>query len=327
MNPLITVIMPIYKVENYIDRAIQSVLAQTYQNLEIILVDDGSPDRCGEICDAYAQEDARIRVIHKENGGLSDARNAGLDVMRGEYVAFVDSDDYIAPFFIEQLYEAAVSTESDVAICQYAVVSKNDMSECDEKLHEANKEQYQVYDRRQSLMNLYDFNHEDATYFIVAWNKLYAAYLWEGVRYPKGKIHEDEGCTYLILEKIQKSVYVKCPMYGYFSAPDSITRADFNMKRLDWFDALDTRINHFRDKGDEQMAAAAIRARADGAIHYYYDLVKAFPKEKAQAKRLKVCVKEALQTNGIEATLSGRGKLGYRLFLVSPWLYRKISGC
>lgn len=327
MQPLISVIMPIYNVQKYIDRAIVSVQQQTYQNLEIILVDDGSPDLCGEICDAYAKKDSRIKVIHKENGGLSDARNAGLDIMQGQYVAFVDSDDYIAPFFIQALYDALMATQSDVSLCKYAVVTADDMSECDAKLADANSDDYIVYDKRESLFNLYDNHHEDATYFIVAWNKLYKAELWRKVRYPKGKVHEDEGCTYLILDQIAKSVYIKKPMYAYYSAPDSITRATFNMKRLDWMDALDARIAYFEKKDDAEMVAAAKRARADGAIHYYYPLVKAFPTEKEQAKRLKGYVKNALVSEGMDGELTAKSKVGYRLFLLSPALYKKISGC
>ena len=327
MDPLISVILPIYNVENYIERAIESVLRQTYQNLEIILVDDGSPDRCGEICDAYARRDARIKVIHKPNGGLSDARNAGLDVMKGAYVAFVDSDDYIAPFFIEALYQALVETGSDVSLCRYAVVTQPDMSECETKLANADSRDYVVYDRKQTLLNLYDAHHEDATYFIVAWNKLYAANLWKTVRFPKGKVHEDEGCTYLIFDQIRRSVYVKQPMYGYFSAPDSITRAAFNMKRLDWFDALDDRIIYFKQKGDAEHVAAAMRARADGAVHYYYQLVDAFPKETEQAKRLQGYVKAALSGRHMEQEISKKARIGYRLFLHAPALYRRLTGC
>lgn len=126
---LITVIVPVYKVEAYLERAILSVLNQTYQNLQIILVDDGSPDNCGSICDAYEKKDSRIRVIHKKNGGLSDARNAGLEAAEGDYIAFLDSDDFIAPFFLETLMEALLSTGSDVALCPYQVVKESGMTE------------------------------------------------------------------------------------------------------------------------------------------------------------------------------------------------------
>ena len=122
-EPLISIIVPIYKVEDYLDRCIQSILNQSYKNIEIILVDDGSPDRCGSICDAYALTDSRVKVIHKENGGLSDARNAGLEVVNGSLIGFVDSDDLIHPRMYELMLNALTSTHSDISICYYTAFS------------------------------------------------------------------------------------------------------------------------------------------------------------------------------------------------------------
>lgn len=122
---LVSIIIPIYKVEQYLIDCIQSVCSQTYKNIEIILVDDGSPDNCGKICDDYAKMDKRISVIHKENGGLSDARNKGIDIARGDYITFVDSDDYVETTFIEDLYNAIEKTNSDISICNINVVDEN----------------------------------------------------------------------------------------------------------------------------------------------------------------------------------------------------------
>ena len=116
-KPLISVIVPVYKVEKYLERCVKSICAQTYQNLEIVLVDDGSPDQCGEMCDMFAKQDSRIRVVHKENGGLSDARNAGLDVMTGDYVGFVDSDDWIEPDMYQVLYERLIKEKAEISCC------------------------------------------------------------------------------------------------------------------------------------------------------------------------------------------------------------------
>ena len=202
--------LPIYKVEPYLRRAIDSIIKQSYSNLEIILVDDGSPDKCGEICDEYGLLDDRIKVIHKENGGLSDARNAGLDIAAGEYIAFVDSDDYIAGDYVETLLAALNEHDADVAMCAYAVTSS---LEYDGSIFEAGHDDdkkrdgaIEVCSREELLKNLYDANHCDATYFIVAWNKLYKASLWEGIRFPKGKIHEDEATTYKIYDKAAKEI-------------------------------------------------------------------------------------------------------------------------
>lgn len=255
MEQCVSVIVPIYMVEPYLKRAVDSIRNQTYQNLEIILVDDGSKDQCGRICDDYAKADNRIVVIHKENGGLSDARNAGLDVAHGEYIMFVDSDDYIAPDCVETLLKCLTEHDADVSMCSYAVT---DSTEYDESIWlKSDGHEYdgsvEICDRRKLLSNLYDANHKDATYFIVSWNKIYKASLWDGIRFPKGKIHEDEATTYKIYDRAQKGIYLHKPLYGYFSTPDSITRAKFNIKRLQWMDALDDRIAYFGNKLTESQ--------------------------------------------------------------------------
>lgn len=123
--PLITIIVPIYKVENYLDKCVYSIIQQTYTNLEIILVDDGSPDNCGNICENYRKKDSRIKVIHKENGGLSDARNVGINSATGKYIAFIDSDDYIAINYIEELYKAIKKYNVQIALCSYILISES----------------------------------------------------------------------------------------------------------------------------------------------------------------------------------------------------------
>lgn len=335
MKPLISVIIPVYEVEKYLKRAVDSVLGQTYRNLEIILVDDGSPDGCPAICDAYEAKEARVRVIHKQNGGLSDARNAGLDIAGGDYIAFLDSDDYYAPYFIEVMYHQLIETQAQVAVCRYEVTEALEVKDGPDfpeylELYRSGKVDCKVFDRDRMIRNQYDALCEDATYFIVAWNKLYKASLWRNVRFPKGKIHEDEATIYRIFDKIEKGVYVEMPMYAYFSMPESITRAKFNMKRLQWFDALDDRIRFFEEKEEGEVVNAAIRARADGAIRYYYSLVSHCPGEKDEAKRLKGYVKSAIKKNrrGNEKKkgfLRWITVVGYRIFLVSPFVYHVIT--
>lgn len=327
MEQKVSVIVPIYKVEPYLKRAVASILHQTYHNLEIILVDDGSPDQCGKICDDYAKEDNRITVIHKENGGLSDARNAGLDAAHGEYIVFVDSDDFIAEDYVETLMRCLKKYDADVAMCSYAVTAS---VELDESIFKASRDEtVEVCDRRELLNNLYDANHKDATYFIVSWNKIYKASLWQDVRFPKGRIHEDEATTYKIYDRAQKGVYLHRPLYGYFTAPSSITRDRFNIKRLQWMDALDDRIAYFEDKTEqlneegkqeteflEKQIACCKRARADASIHYYYPLKEELPTERKAVKRLKSYVwQEWKETKNP----------GYLIFSVSASLYRLIT--
>ena len=351
MDQCVSVIVPIYMVEPYLKRAVDSIRNQTYQNLEIILVDDGSKDQCGRICDDYAKADNRIVVIHKENGGLSDARNAGLDIARGEYIMFVDSDDYIASDCVETLLGCLKEHDADVSMCSYAVT---DSTEFDESIfaagrnnekekkqskewkiktdnHKSDGHEYdgsvEICDRRKLLSNLYDANHRDATYFIVSWNKIYKASLWDGIRFPKGKIHEDEATTYKIYDRAKKGIYLHKPLYGYYTAPDSITRARFNIKRLQWMDALDDRIAYFENKLTESQnieeldflqdqIACAKRARADAAIHYYYPLKDELPMERDAAKRLKKYVYQEWKNEK---------RPGYLIFSLSAPLYRLIT--
>lgn len=337
MEQKVSVIVPIYKVEPYLRRAIDSILHQTYHNLEIILVDDGSPDQCGRICDDYAKEDNRISVIHKENGGLSDARNAGLNAASGEYIVFVDSDDFIAEDYVETLLQYLKKYDADVAMCSYAVTASE---EFDDSIFKEQDDTVEVCDRRELLNNLYDANHKDATYFIVSWNKIYKASLWKDVRFPKDRIHEDEATTYKIYDRAEKGVYLHRPLYGYFTAPSSITRDRFNIKRLQWMDALDDRIAYFEDKIDgllkdvqketvqlneeakqekeflEKQIACCRCARADASIHYYYPLKEELPAERKAAKRLKSYVwQEWKETKNP----------GYLIFSVSAPLYRLIT--
>lgn len=326
MQPLVSVIVPIYNVEKYLDRAVESIVSQTYGNLEIILVDDGSTDSSAVICDRWQEQDSRIRVIHKENGGLSDARNAGLDIATGEYIVFVDSDDFLADLFVEVLWNQLSETDSDVAFCTYQVVEGEERPEfCPPA-----REQISCFDREGLLLGMYDALQPDATYFIVSWNKLYRSSLWEGIRFPKGRIHEDEATTYRIFDRTARGVFVRCPLYGYFSAPASITRDRFSIRRLDWMKALSDRIDFFEQKGEMQMVIPAMRARADASIRYYYRLRDEVPDSLNGQQELKGYVRTALgfylsQRSASQSILGLSTRFGYRLFLCSPFLYKIIA--
>ena len=223
----ISVIVPIYKVEAYLDKCVQSIVDQTYTNLEIILVDDGSPDRCGQMCDAWAEKDSRIRVIHKENGGLSDARNAGLEIATGTYIAFVDSDDWVSVEYISSMYRAIQETGAQIAGCGICTVF--DGQEPDEGTGTG---ELCIYSSEEAIGALLQGQGLRA----VAWNKLYHKSLLEGERYPVGKHHEDEFFTYRIFEKADRLVCVDERLYFYLQRQGSIMRS-FSIKRLDALDA------------------------------------------------------------------------------------------
>ena len=210
----ITVVVPIYKVEAYLKKCVDSILSQSYSNLEIILVDDGSPDNCPKLCDEYAQADERIRVIHKENGGLSSARNAGIEIATGEYISFVDSDDYIEINMIELLYEGIVRYDSDIAICNHYVEKKERLLM---ELPPVDKEW--VYTSREATKLLL----EDVVIKNYAWDKLYKTELFRKVRYPIGRNYEDIGTTYLLFQQANRICQLQGYEYYYQMREDSIS--------------------------------------------------------------------------------------------------------
>ena len=205
MKELISVIIPIYNVEHYLEKSVESVINQSYENLEIILVDDGSTDDSGKLCDKIAKKDERIKVIQKKNGGISDARNVGIEKANGKYLGFIDSDDYIDEFFYETLYAILKKYNSDISMCNYKKVYTDSEENNTESEHKE-----QVFDSKQALRELLLFGKIEN----YVWNKLYKKDVFTKVRYPVGKKMEDLGTTYLTI-KNSKTVVVT-DYIGYF---------------------------------------------------------------------------------------------------------------
>ena len=222
--PLISVIVPIYKVEPYLRQCVDSVLNQTHTDLEVILVDDGSPDGCGAICDEYAAKDARVKVIHKENGGLSDARNAGLNVMRGAYVSFVDSDDWLELTALESLYAAMERTQADM------VIGGNDrIEDRTGRLLSAPSapDESRIMDKHSAMK-------QALTQGCAAWARLYKAKVHTGICFPVGEINEDEAIVLRLLERCDRVTEINEVVYHYRCRPESITTTSFSAKKLVW---------------------------------------------------------------------------------------------
>ncbi len=225
MYPLISVIVPCYNVEKYLPRCINSIINQTYNNLEILLVDDGSPDQCGEICDKYAKKDKRIKVIHKENGGLSDARNIALDLSRGEYILFIDSDDYVATNHIEHLYNMMLTSHADMAI-EWGQTFYEGTTPIIDTL---DGKKSVILDSEEALMNMFYQKDFDTS----AWAKLYKRSLFDGIRYPKGWLYEDLPTTYRLIQKCTKIVFSNYKSYYYLLRHNSIEGAPFNPQKYE----------------------------------------------------------------------------------------------
>lgn len=214
---LISIIIPVYNIEDYVSECIESVIAQTYNNIEIILVDDGSTDSSRKICDKYAKKDNRIIVVHKENGGLSDARNVGINTAKGSYLGFVDGDDLVAPDMYQRLIEEAIVTDSDIATCKFDYYDKN--------LNTNKKNNEKVLDVCDGFCAIkYLFN--DLICGNYAWNKLYKAALFKDTEYPKGKYFEDIFTTYKLFLKANKVVLLNDSLYYYRVRDKQITNAE-----------------------------------------------------------------------------------------------------
>lgn len=226
---LISIIIPVYKVEKYLKNCVESVIAQTYQNIEIILVDDGSPDKCPAICDEYAKRDSRIKVIHKQNGGLSDARNVGIEHAKGKYITFIDSDDNVSNDYIEYLYELLMKHNTKMSIATHTVVSNK------KRINFGNGYTEKVLTTEECLDRMLC----EQGFSVSAWAKLYSKELFNELRFPKGKLNEDNGTTYKLILQCDKIAYGNKNIYNYYKRENSITTSKFNLKKMDLIELTD----------------------------------------------------------------------------------------
>ena len=224
MKNRVSVIVPIYNVDKFLRKCIDSILNQTYKELEIILVDDGSTDKSGEICDEYSNRFTNISTIHKKNGGLSSARNAGLDIATGEYVSFIDSDDFIESNMYEKMVNAIQKSGKDIATCGRYV----DIYGLHENI-EFNCENQKEYTKTQAIKSILHFSKIDVS----ACDKLYKRKLFEEIRYPEGRISEDAAVIFNIIDKTNGVVHAGEPFYHYVFREKSISKSKYNEKNLD----------------------------------------------------------------------------------------------
>lgn len=317
-TPLISVIIPVYNVEKYLHRCLDSVIAQTYQNLEIICVDDGSIDESGRICDQYAVRDARIKVIHQENQGLSAARNRGLDAAEGEYIAFVDSDDYILEDMYKKMLDKLLNYNVDLCVCQW----QYEFSDGRQVVKRKNIDPT-IYGRKASLefaRFLYMGNYENGV-VVAAWNKLYRRALLDKIRF-EGRIHEDEAfCGRIMAKNI--SVYVmEEQFYVYAQNGDSLTNKPFSANKFFFLDVLAERRELFKSDAFIRQETEllycnmyieyCLRARKDGvAVSHPERYRQIFRKMFSSLRR--------------EGKANIKFRLRMMLFSFSPSLYRFIT--
>lgn len=304
-EPLISVIVPVYKVEPYLDKCISSIVNQTYKNLEIILVDDGSPDNCPAMCDAWAEKDSRIRVLHQRNQGGGAARNAGLDLTSGSLIAFVDSDDYIAPDMYAHLYEL-LKSGADIAECSYVEVAGNDaVFACG-------------YETRSYTAQEAMAEHiQDRVFRQLIWNKLYRRQMADGVRFPANKKIDDEFFTYRALGNANTLIHSTKVCYAYRQQPESVMHSMPISKRIQAVEAKTQRHTyikaHFPELTDlsardlwftciyqGQLALRALnKAEAEKILAYFENVLEMHP------FKMKECsVKERLWLSMAKSSLA-----------------------
>lgn len=307
MADLISIIIPIYKVEAYLNRCICSVLSQSYQNLEIILVDDGSPDECGKMCEEFATLDSRIRVFHKENGGLSDARNYGAERANGKYITFIDSDDYIAPNYIDYLYNLIVENDADISVC---CMVQTEADTADFK-SDVSMPQLQVLTNLEACQKLFDQLY---MVLVTAWGKLYKREIVNKYPFPKGRKHEDEATTCKYYFDSQKVAVGNRCLYAYYQNPNSITHTQGAKLNEDLIWALEHKALFFEENNAPEIAKLA------WANYFYYCLEDSLKYQGRCDKYIKNLIRHR--------PLSARVKLESHIYNFSHRLYsfcRSIS--
>lgn len=247
-NPLISVIVPVYKVEPYLDRCVESIVNQKYRNLEIILVDDGSPDNCPQMCDIWAERDERIKVIHKENGGAGHARNIALDIAEGEYISLIDSDDYIEVHMYEHLL-SLMTDDIDIAECGL-IETESDTALLDDG---------RCFERRvYTTLEALQLHVADRLFRQTPPNKLYRRRIIGDIRFPVGNRIDDEFWTYRVIANARKLVRTSCNMYAYRQQASSVMHLTFALSRLQAVEAKVQRLEFLKERFPELVSQANI---------------------------------------------------------------------
>lgn len=318
---MISVIVPVYNVEKYLERCVDSILDQSYRDFELILVDDGSTDTSGMICDKLRERDERIRVIHQKNGGLSAARNKGLSEAKGEYFTFVDSDDFLDKSFLETLYKNAGKYEADVSVCGYRPVWENPRK--NKKQQGCKNDEVRLYTGKEAV---HEIVSKSRTCMITAWGKLYHHSLRDHLFYPEGKLHEDEFVTYKVFYSSKKVVETEKENYCYFQRDSSIMNG-YNIKRLDKIEALKEAVEFFEEKKEKELVMQARKRYLINIQIAWYRVNVFLPEQKEVLEELKKKWQEVYQENRTEIRrICGFvDKVAIGVFSFSPRLYGWIA--
>lgn len=310
-SPEISIIVPVYKVEKYLNECIDSILAQTFTDFELILVDDGSPDNCPALCDAAAEKDSRVRVIHQQNKGLSGARNAGIDIARGNWLGFVDSDDMIDPTFCEKMLHAAVQAGAEMAVCNILRMKENKALDS-----------YQEHCLKDEVLSREEIVHRiQLSPFYMVMTRLCRREVFEGVRFPEGKNYEDAFTTPDVLEHVTKVACVAEPLYQYRLRPGSIMRAAVTLKNMEEIHANYVLFQYTMkyQKYDEACLQYTVTKRI------FQSLKKSLPpkdRENEQVQQAAACVAKAKDELSRAGGFTLRNRLETALCILNPrWFF------
>lgn len=321
-KPLITVIVPIYKVEEYLNRCIESIINQTYENLEIILIDDGSPDNCPKMCDEWAKKDKRIKVIHKENGGLSDARNKGIEQTNGKYITFIDSDDYVEKNYVIELYNAISINDCDISISGIVVKYTNGTI-----INKYTNIKEELTPKETIKKILYDDGID-----ISATAKLYKKEVFKNIRFPKDRLYEDAATTYKLICSSKKIANNSVSTYIYMIRNDSIAQSTFNKKKMDLIKSTKEMTDFIKDKYPDLSDACDRRL-----MYAYLSTISQLASSKKVYKKEEKLLMEYIKKNS-KKTLKDKKcpkrdklaiislKFGFKFYKFVWNLYRRATG-
>ena len=304
-KPLISVIVPVYNVEKYLPRCIESIIGQTYKNLEIILVDDGSTDFCGKICDEYAACDDRIKVIHKQNGGQGEARNYGMDIMTGEYVGFVDGDDWISPRMYEDMLKFLTENKADAAECAFDMV----YGESEGIEPEDAETELLSFDRRCAVKELL----REKLFHNTVPNKFFRKDVIGSVRFEPGKIHEDILWPYLIFARSDKVIYVGAAYYHYFQREGSTVHQKYSRRKFDALDAAKARADCIKTDFPDLYVSALDSYIHECFFHYQWICRE---KECDPNGSLRREIRERIKAENIKPLYKIKRKFKYQIWFV-----------
>lgn len=285
--PIISVIVPVYNVEKYLHRCIDSILTQTFKDFELILVDDGSTDNSGNICDAYCQKDNRIIVIHQDNQGQAAARNCALNIAKGDYISFVDSDDYIHPQMFEVLIGIVSVSKSEVVLFQYVEGEDN------RYFWEKTTSDYLLYNGKDYLRNCL-LNNERGCW--VLWDKLFSRDCFKDLRLPEGRKYEDNATVYKILYPINRIAVTDNVFYYYYTNQNSTTKSEFSEVKADWPLALGEMIEFFYSKNDIEICDCLTKRYFNEGVYFYNTISERFPESK-RLNEIKLTLKRLFKRN------------------------------